>query len=211
MTSATPSAALAGVIVRSGLDATDLEGDPATSIEYRAQAEHTVGLLASTLARLHDLDLGLRGDAARLPVMGPAELVRRARAALPAGELVGPRSAAYRHLSDERLVQVLDQGAADLVGSDAAVVLTHGTPTLGHLRCRAGMAIGLVGWEHAALGDPYRDLAVAARSVAEQLTPTLVPVLFERYGELRPEARRPDARRLDWYSLATELLVDPGS
>lgn len=209
MTSTTPSEALARAIARSGLDATDLGGDPATSIEYRAQAEHTVGLLASTLARLHGLDpVGpvTSGDTSSLPVMGPAHVVHRARTALAAGELVQPRSAAYRHLADDRLVQVLEQGAEDLAVPDSAVVLTHGAPTIGHLRCRAGSAIGLVGWEQAALGDPYRDLAVAARSVAQQLTPTLVPVFFERYGELRP-----DARRLDWYSLATELLVDPGA
>ena len=50
------------------------------------------------------------------------------------------------------------------------------------------------------MADRYRDLAVAARSVAVDLAPILVPVFFDRYGTTAP-----DAVLLDWYSLVAEL------
>ena len=79
-------------------------------------------------------------------------------------------------------------------------MLTHGSPTLANLRCADGSAVGLVAWSGAAVADRYRDLAVAARSVAVDLAPILVPVFFDHYGTTSP-----DAVLLDWYSLAAEL------
>jgi DNA repair protein RadC len=46
------------------------------------------------------------------------------------------------------------------------------------------------------------SVELARRSVAEDLTPVLVPVLFEHY-----RGPRPDPILLDWWSLAAELLV----
>jgi hypothetical protein len=38
------------------------------------------------------------------------------------------------------------------------------------------------------------------------MAPVLVPVLFDHYGE-----HAPDPIRLDWFSLAAELGIDPGA
>ncbi len=183
--------ALRHAVQRSGLQASASVGEPATAVEYRVQAERTVGLLADALARLHRTDL--TDEERRLALDAPqlAAAVERSSGR--------PRSAAYTHIDDERLHAILVDGAAGAAARADRVVLTHGAPTLAHLIADQGVLVGWVDWRSAAVADPYRDLAVAARSVAE-MSPALVPVLMERYGE-----QSPDPIRLDWYSLLAEL------
>ncbi len=199
-------AGLSELVARSGFDATGRAGEPATSIEYRVDAERTVQLLADVLAGLHATEL----DAGALQMAVDAGQVAAEAATTTAAAGPEPlrtaRSAAYAHVSDDRLVEILLQGAPAAAARQDRRVLTHGSPTLGHLWCDRGSAVGLVDWGRAAVADPYRDLAVAARSVATDMAPILVTVLFERYGE-----RSPDPVRLDWYSLAAELLVPSGA
>ena len=187
-----------------GLWAADGDGVPASSPEYRFDVEHTVGLLAGALARLHSTPVSE-------PVgpLDPDQVVAQARAALEAGSLSADRlAAAYRHVEPVRLVEILAEGrSARLDDAAEARVLTHGRPTLDALRCQDGVVLGLAGWERAALADRYRDLAVAASSVATDLGPMLVPTFFERYAAAANDARydHPDPLRLDWYALAAEL------
>lgn len=186
-------------MARSGLDASGRPGEPATAIEYRVDAERTVGLLAETLSRLHAVQLD--GEDHPVPLT-PTVVAAAATSGLLAGSLVAGRGAAYAHLGQERLVEVLVEGAAAAAGRCDEPVLTHGAPCLANLRCARGSAVGFLGWDDAAPADRHRDLAVAARSVAEDLTPVLVPVFFEHY-----RGPRPDPVLLDWWSLAAELLV----
>jgi aminoglycoside phosphotransferase len=195
---------LAEVIERSGVCADGLPGEPATSVEYRVQAERTVALLAETLARLHRTDLG--DDAATTALDAPALATQLVAAALDGPRADRPRSQAYRHIADDRLRDILVQGAPGVADRCDRMVLTHGRPTLASLWCERGEAVGFVGWNRAAVADPYRDLAVAAHSVATDMAPVLVPVLFDHYGE-----HAPDPIRLDWFSLAAELGTDPGA
>ncbi len=187
------------IAVHSDLDATDRTGEPATAIEYRVDAERTVRLLGETLSRLHAVELH---DAEPAAPMTPAVVGAAAAAGLRAGSLVAVRGDAYAHLGQERLVEVLVEAAPAAADRSGSPVLTHGAPCLANLRCDLGSAVGFVAWEAAAPADRHRDLAVAARSVAEDLTPVLVPVLFEHY-----RGPRPDPILLDWWSLAAELLV----
>jgi len=179
------------------LDATG-RGVAATEVEYRYEPERPVGLLADVLARLH---------AAPPPTgwvpLRDADVVRRASARVGAGEVrADTLDTAYAHLPPERLLEVLAAGAAaiDSVATAGSLVPTHGQADLVHLRCEGGRALGLADWSAAALADPYRDLAVAARSVARELGPMLVPDLLEGAGHLRP-----DPVRLDWWALADVL------
>jgi aminoglycoside phosphotransferase len=195
---------------RAALDHTlvagDADGVPASSPEYRFDVEHTVGLLAAELARVHAADV----DTTVAP-LGPDELVTAARRALAEGRLTAQQlRPAYRHVQPERLVEILAARRPPRPGRDSdAPVLTHGSPTLEALRCRDGAALGFAGWEHAAVADRYRDLAVAASSVATDLGPMLVPTFFERYGDALGDAGfgHPDPLRLDWYALAAELTL----
>lgn len=211
----TPRDPLHTLVRDAGLDATDAPGEPGDSIEYRVDAERTVGLLATTLRRLHDLDVRrLDGPAASSAASGsgprrrrPEDLVRRAESALAAGELGvdGERSSAYAHMPVERLVRILAEGAATAEARATPAVAVHGGPTLSRLWCRSGAAVGLVRWDDLAIGDRYLDLAVAIRSIATDLAPVLVPVFVERYG-----LEHPDPILLDWYSLAAELSWSTG-
>lgn len=190
-----------------GLDATGSGGEPLSSVGYRVQAERTVGVLAETLARLHATPMP---EVLRVTALHPHAIAAQVRHQLEhvrAQRDPPPRAAAYAHLDDARLVQVLADGAGAVERRGGRAVITHGAPTLDRCLADRGTALGLVDWRRAAVADPYRDLAVAAASVASLFAPILVPVLFERYGE-----HQPDPVRLDWYSLAAELsgaLADP--
>ncbi|HLU43170.1 MAG TPA: phosphotransferase [Microthrixaceae bacterium] len=192
----------------SGLDATGKGGTPASSREYRVEVERTVAMYASTLARLHDLEVP-DDTAAALTVHDPAAIVGEATEAVRSGRVSAEGlSSAYRHMAPERLLEILAERAGhEAVATDDPLVLTHGRPLLERLRCEHGAALGLTGWDRLGLGHPYRDLAVAAREVATGLSPMLVPVLFEAYAAAssRPQPPRPDPVRLDWYVLAAEL------
>jgi aminoglycoside phosphotransferase len=191
---------LLALVRDAGLDATGEPGGPGDSIEYRVDAERTVGLLATTLRRLHDLDGAALGDRASY-ALRPADVVDRVESAFADGRLDdGERSSAYAHVPVERLVQILADGAATAAERATPPVVVHGRPTLAQLWCRDGAAVGFVGWGDAAIGDRYVDLAVAIRSIASDLAPVLVPVFVERYG-----LEHPDPVLLDWYSLAAEL------
>jgi aminoglycoside phosphotransferase len=195
-----PAAALADLVARSGVDATGLGGVPATSAEYLVQVEGTVRSFAATLNRLHATPLS---DEERSLVRRAPVLARAASSARSDGARANVvRSPAYRHMSDDRLIEVLVAGAAGCDDRADSPVLTHGAPTLARLRCDHGNAVGLVGWSGAAVADRYRDLAAAARNVSTVLTPHLLPVFFEHYGE-----HAPDPIRLDWYALLDELAT----
>ena len=202
-----PPDALAHLIRRSGLDATGLDGTPASGREYRVEVERTVALFATTLAALHDVELP--DDPSDVPLHDPAHIVEEATAAVRTGR-VRPDTlgSAYRHMAPQRLLEILAERAHhQAVAGDTHLVLTHGRPRLEHLLCKDGTALGFTGWERAGLADPYWDLAVAAHEVGTQLSSMLVPVLFEAYAaaSARPQAARPNPVRLDWYVLAAEL------
>jgi aminoglycoside phosphotransferase len=184
----------AELVVDAGLDAGG-RGTAATEPEYRFDAERTITAFAATLARLHHTEI--RPDTLRRRaelVVTPADLIARADAA---DHQVGP---AYRHIGRERLVSILRDGAASIEPDPAALVLSHGAPTLDRLRFVDRDAIGFTDWSHAGLADPYLDLAVAARDVAQRFGPAPIQAFIGEYGlELA------DPVRLDWYLLAAEL------
>ena len=199
MTTTGSDAGLAPLIEQSGLDATGRTGEPASQVEYRFDPEATVRLLGSTIARLHSTAPSASTD--RVP-LDPARLVARAEAAIAAGRVTThDLDPAYRHMSVERLLAVLAGGLGRASTDPDAMVLTHGSPTLDHLWCHDGRALGFVDWSGAALADPYRDLAISATSVASSFGPMLVPEFFDAYG-----LTHPDPLRLDWYALATQLV-----
>jgi aminoglycoside phosphotransferase len=218
----------ARTIAATGLDATGRNGTPASEPEYRFDVESTVAMLARTLASLHDHRVA---GADGIAVLTPDGIVAEVRSSVRDGALCSESlSAAYRHMPIERLVQILDDTrppsptppeAASAAPGDAPsrsatskdasgvgpLVPTHGRPSLDRLHGKGGAPLGFVGWERFALADPYRDLAVAARSVANDLGPMLVPALFDHYFAARQPGGfgTPDPVRLDWYALAAEL------
>ncbi len=171
-------------------------GRAASDPEYRSDPERTVTMLATLLGELHDTHPD-PGTLVTVTAIDVAEGLRRdlERHALDAGRL----DAAYVHMSLERLVDVLVGGVGAL--ADRPVdVLTHGSPTLDHLRVDDGRALGFTSWERAALGDPVRDLAPAVRSLVAAYGPGVVPAFFARYPHPTPPVAV-----IDWYALADAL------
>lgn len=186
------------------LDATGI-GVPADGEEYLAEPGRTVGLLAGTLGRLHALAV----DPAP-PVLGPAEIVESinavsAAASAPPAEVRDPT---YRHLTFERLLGILADGATAAAPDGRPCVLTHGRPRLSRLRVVDGGAVGFDDWGSARPADPARDLAAALRSLVAAYGPGVVPAFAAAYpGTMPPPAV------LDWYMLAdvlAEATSDPG-
>ena len=188
--------ALLEVVRAAGLDAGGVESNSALSAEYRTDAARTVAEFARTLSRLHALPVP-EGS----PVLDAGSIARGRRSAFDRGELAGLEvGSAYRHVAVERLVALLEEGAASAEARGAAPVLTHGRPDLESFRWDRWNPIGLDGWDHLAVADRNRDLAVAARSIVVQLEPAFLPSFFDAYGH-----DHLDLLQLDWYSLALEL------
>jgi len=60
---------------------------------------------------------------------------------------------------------------------------------------------GFIDWGSGGIGDSYRDLALAARSLSFNCGAQWVPLLFEAYGLVEP-----DQNRLDFYTLLDEFF-----
>lgn|GEM_PF-1162535 len=187
-------------------------GVAATAPEYRFDAERTIGSLAKSLAAIHQCSIEQQTQQLE-PVLGlvpqqhcyltPELLVKRAHL-LGADTVSGPNelSAAYRHVSRDRLLQILHQGAAALVLPVKELVLIQGNPRLSNLRFLGQELLGFEDWSQAALGDPYFDLALASTDLLGNFGPQPIQSFFGIYG-----LERPDPLRLDWYLLAVELCT----
>jgi aminoglycoside phosphotransferase len=98
---------------------------------------------------------------------------------------------------------------AELTASPPATedrVFTHGDYCLPNVLLaddgKGGYTIsGFVDCGNAGIADPYQDLALCARSIAFNLGPELVPVLFARYG-----LDRIDEAKLRYYQLLDEFF-----
>jgi len=157
----------------------------------------TLEALGAVLVRVHRADVP-DWLARCLARREPAEFVDAARLAVRQGRLTaGSITSAYRHVAPQRLVELLEDGAAR-IETDRRV-LVHGAPTLDRL-CGDAELDGFDDWRFAGIADPHLDLAIAARDVVARLGPAAVPVLASAYG---PDLI--DPVRLDWYSLAIEL------
>ncbi len=191
------AARLAPLVAASGLDARG-SGARGTAPEYRFEAERTIQAMAETLARLHTVEVPaeLQGD--RSLVADPAELVERASSGTATP---GP---AYRHLSRERLLQILLEGVPSPL-PPGELVLSHGHPSFELLRFDGVAAIGFEDWSGLALADPHQDLASVARDLVASFGPAPIHAFFEHYGAALAQPLRPDPVRLDWYLLAHEL------
>jgi aminoglycoside phosphotransferase len=192
-----------GLAVPEGTIATSL--DPASTMEFRFDPEHTAAMLAEKIEALHALDVSaFRGPdvVSRVTMRCVVTEARRATVAAPDA----PVDAAYAHMSRSALLEVLESGVQRLGELDEAeMVLTHGAPDLDALLCAHGRAVGFTSWDRVALADRHRDLAHAAATLAAAMGPAIVPGFFEHYEP------RPVLARLDWWLLAQQLVAPTGA
>lgn len=181
--------------------------------------------LARTLARLHDGRLSAP-DRVVVESLEPHQVVALAAVAVSehGGSNTGPGATAgpspYSHLSPSRLLRVLRDGVAHVETRGVSPVTTIGRATIENLDvsllATAGVTTpGAIGsapfrdWGRAATADPYRDLAVASASVVGAFGPGAVLGFMDAYTAERPSVEPIDLVRLDWWSLALELLDAP--
>ena len=171
------------------LDDASLAQDPLPAIEA----------FGVVLAELHS---GATNEAPRTPV----DLVE---ARQTVGELQpdGPHPhlpTPYNRLPVQALAERLDKQPS----SNAPVGPSHGAPVVGLVTVTKTDSDGL--WQASLVQsgcegrDPAeRDLAIAARSVAETFAPEAVASLLAGYE--RAGGRLPDAALLDWYAMVAAL------
>jgi aminoglycoside phosphotransferase len=80
-------------------------------------------------------------------------------------------------------------------------VFTHGDYCLPNVIVAGGGISGFIDLGRAGIGDRYRDLALAARSLAFNFGEQWVPLLFDAYG-----IARPDPGRLAFHRLLDEFF-----
>lgn len=86
------------------------------------------------------------------------------------------------------------------------VVFTHGDYCLPNVlitksELDGDSLSGFIDWGSGGIGDRYRDLALAARSLSFNFDTQWVPLLFEEYG-----LQQPDQAKLDFYMLLDEFF-----
>ncbi len=81
------------------------------------------------------------------------------------------------------------------------LVFTHGDYCLPNVVVHQGRISGFVDLGRAGVSDRYRDLALAARSLAYNVGQEWVPTLFAQYG-----IPRPDWRKVEFYKLLDEFF-----
>ncbi|MCB1256102.1 MAG: hypothetical protein KDB26_03305 [Microthrixaceae bacterium] len=193
---------LLGLARSSGLVAdTDSDSAPASHEMYLMQIETTLGLLGRALSMVHSVVIDLPDAHDDLRTIAPATILQQVRDMSPGPSGSPGISSAYAHMSRTELLSALAGGADAVTRRSDAAVLLQGMPTLDNLRLNAFEVRGFEQWESVNSGDRHFDLAVASRDVVERCGPNGVAVLLDAYG-----LDLVDPVRLDWYSLALELL-----
>ncbi|HWJ63560.1 MAG TPA: phosphotransferase [Acidimicrobiales bacterium] len=179
----------------------EVAGTPAHDVDLAARDPDAVALaIAAGLRRFHD-----QADPASCPfAMGVDDLIASAEVRVGAGG-VDPttmRDEAYRHQTGG---QLLDHLIATRPPEPAAdQVVTHGDPCQPNLLLAPTsggfVLVGLVDLGRLAVTDRFRDLAIAARSLDQNLGPDAAAAFLAAYG---PEADDPD--RLAWWTLVDDL------
>ena len=201
-----------------GLDVDRIPPDPAVLVTALAQA----------VAAVHDGPSASTTDSAALPGFPPSEALAAVERAVAGGWIPTPGSP-YEGVEPERILAVLRDGAARAEERSSAPVPTIGRATFANLVLPdPGEAPDLSGASnltfrrpsrtrvpprfadssHAALSDPYRDLAVAAADVVATFGPGAVIGLTAAYVEARPSIEPLDPIRLDRWSLVAAVLSD---
>jgi aminoglycoside phosphotransferase len=174
-------------------------GSPATDPDHHQDPDALIVALASGLRRVHDLPIS--GD------HGPSGVdhrLARARARVERG-LVDRADfePAYARFTPERLLELLLEARPDAAED---LVVVHGDPTLSNLLLGRGddgrlTVTGYVDVDRAGVADRYLDLAIAARSLATNLSPEALGPFLHAYG-----IEAPDLLKVDFYVLLDEFM-----
>jgi aminoglycoside phosphotransferase len=173
-------------------------GTPATDPDHHQSPDALVRALARGLRRVHELPAdGFTGTP------GTGARVQRARERVARGMVdQADFEPAYARFPPERLLELLLDAEPD---GDEDLVVVHGDPTFANLLLGPGddgeLAVtGYVDLDQAGVADRYLDLAIAARSLATNLSPEALGPFFHEYG-----IESPALAKVDFYVLLDEF------
>ncbi len=94
----------------------------------------------------------------------------------------------------------LFQKVVERLPVEEELVFTHGDYCLPNIILRDWKLGGFVDWGEAGIADRYQDIALLARSIAENFGSQWVPLVYEKYGI------EPDHAKLEFYMLLDEFF-----
>ena len=177
------------------LDAPD--GWPADAPENQMQGGTLLDGLAGALRLLHGV-----GIDPLLPAVTNDDLVDAARRRVAAGTVDTTRfDRSRRHVAPSVILEQVERLAAIVARRrPVADTVVHGACRLEAVWLHGDRAAGFLDAAGLAVGDPYRDLAGLARSLAGRFGPEGLPRFFAGYG-----LTDPDPVRLEFHALLDEL------
>lgn len=175
-------------LLMTALSGADLASSPALA------PAQVVVLMADALKQLHALPLSGCPFDHRV-----SQRVAAAKARLAAGRVDA------EDFDDERQGRSADQVFVELLATapaqpQADLVVTHGDACLPNLIAKDGRFSGFIDCGRAGVADRHQDLALAARSIADDLGEAWVQPFFAHYGVA------PDPQRLAFYRLLDEFF-----
>lgn len=172
---------------------TEVPGLPADDKKWLTNIASLVELLAEQVHVIHSLPTtGCPFDTRLNILMANAERIVR-------HQLLDSRylSETYRH----RTINDLFTNLLQLRPENEHIVFTHGDLCLPNILIQQGASAGFVDWGLAGLSDPYRDLALIARSIRSNLGEKWLQLFFDTY------AHEVDERKIEFYTLLDQFTM----
>lgn len=177
---------------RSFLLMSELPGIDASDTRLYGDILGLVHLLANGLRMVHAVPIADCPFDRRIAA-SVAEARRRV-----ARQLVDPDE--FDHERQGRSVADLLQELEATIPQNEDLVFTHGDYCLPNILIDQGRVSGFIDLGRAGIGDRYRDLALAARSIVYNVGQEWVAPFFEAYGV------EPDQAKIEWYKLLDEFF-----
>lgn len=169
---------------------TEIGGMPISDL-HAEDLNRAVRLLASGLRQFHALAISDCPHDAR-DRLGEAR--QRLEAGLVPAEVW---MSSYHSATSARLLDHLE----NTIPQANSVVLCHGDYCLPNVIVEEDRVTGFVDLGRVGVGDPYLDLGICSRSLANNFGPEWVPLFLAEYG-----LTKPDHGRLRWYRLLDEFF-----
>jgi aminoglycoside phosphotransferase len=171
----------------------EVPGVPASDRSHEGKIEALVRLLADGLRMLHRIDI----EACPFDERVERQIEKAERR-------VNQGVVDEEDFDDARRGRTARQLFGELLATrpaDEDLVFTHGDFCLPNVIIDRNRIGGFVDLGRAGIGDRYRDLALAARSLAYNFGPEHVKLLFEAYG-----IGEPDRKKLEYHMLLDEFF-----
>ncbi len=174
----------------------ELSGKTADNETWRERADQVVRLFARAVRVVHAIDPNGCPFDSQVSV-----LLRIAKNMAEKGQVEQPQfNQAYRHMTPIEVYQRVLELCPPEIGS----VFTHGDCCLPNILITNDCRFGFVDVGMAGVGDPWRDLALAIRSIRRNLGEIWVMPFLAEYG------MEMDSHRMEFFNCLDQLVMARG-